>query len=117
MSTGKRGPRPAGTDTREAIVHAARKQFSEKGYQGTTLRGVGAAAGVDPRLVLHYFGNKQQLFMQSLELPLAPAAVIERLAAPGPSPPATPPEADSPGRQVSAVSRCRWCPAPGARTN
>ncbi len=84
MSTGKRGPRPAGTDTREAIVHAARKQFSEKGYQGTTLRGVGAAAGVDPRLVLHYFGNKQQLFMQSLELPLAPAAVIERLAAPGP---------------------------------
>ena len=84
MSSGKRGPKPAGTDTREAIIQAARKQFSEKGYQGTTLRGVGAAAGVDPRLVLHYFGNKQQLFMQSLELPLAPTEVVERLMAPGP---------------------------------
>ncbi len=84
MSSGKRGPKPAGTDTREAIVQAARRQFSDKGYQGTTLRSVGAAAGVDPRLVLHYFGTKQQLFVQSLELPTNPAVLLERLFAPGP---------------------------------
>jgi AcrR family transcriptional regulator len=84
MSSGKRGPKPAGTDTRDAIIEAARKQFSEKGYQGTTLRNVGAAAGVDPRLILHYFGSKQQLFVQSLELPIDPEMVLERLFAPGP---------------------------------
>jgi hypothetical protein len=39
---------------------------------------------VDPRLVLHYFGNKQQLFMRSIEPPADPEVVLERLFAPGP---------------------------------
>jgi AcrR family transcriptional regulator len=79
-----RGRRPAGSGTREAIVEAAREQFSERGYRGTTLRSVGSAAGVDPKLVLHYFGSKQQLFVQSLELPLDPDQVVGRLFEPGP---------------------------------
>jgi AcrR family transcriptional regulator len=84
MSKPNRGRRPAGSGTREAIIEAARVQFSERGYRGTTLRRVGTAAGVDPRLVLHYFGSKQQLFAQSLELPAEPDAIIEGLFAPGP---------------------------------
>jgi AcrR family transcriptional regulator len=76
--TRRRGPRPAGSDTREAILDAAREQFAESGYGRTTMRSVAAAAGVDPRLVTHYFGTKQELFMQSVRLPIDPDAFIAR---------------------------------------
>ncbi len=77
-TTKKRGPRPAGSDTREAILDAARDQFAENGYGRTTVRGVASAAGVDARLVTHYFGTKQELFMQSVRLPIDPDAFIAR---------------------------------------
>jgi AcrR family transcriptional regulator len=80
----RRGRRPAGSGTREAIINAARQQFGEFGYRRTTLRGVARLAGVDPRLVLHYFGSKKQLFLESVELPIDPATVFERLFEPGP---------------------------------
>jgi AcrR family transcriptional regulator len=79
MTRAKRGPRPAGTDTREAILEAAREQFSELGYRRATLRSVGAAAGVDPRLVLHYFGSKRDLFAQAVRLPVDPDALMSTL--------------------------------------
>jgi len=79
-----RGRRPAGSGTREAIIEEARRQFGERGYAGTTLRSVGSGAGVDPKLVLHYFGSKQGLFAQSVELPLPPELVLERVFAGGP---------------------------------
>jgi AcrR family transcriptional regulator len=72
----RRGPRPAGSDTREAILEAAGQQFGDMGYRHTTLRSVGAAAGVDPRLVLHYFGSKRQLFVESVRLPVDPELFI-----------------------------------------
>jgi AcrR family transcriptional regulator len=68
----KRGPRPAGSDTREAILEAARDQFAEHGYGRTTVRGVASGAGVDPRLVTHYFGSKRELFRESIRLPVDP---------------------------------------------
>ena len=68
--------RPAGeTGTRAAIVEAARAHFAAHGYDRTTLRGVAAAAGVDPALVLHYFGSKQRLFLSAVELPVDAATV------------------------------------------
>jgi AcrR family transcriptional regulator len=70
-----RGRRPGGTDTRGAIVAEARRQFGEAGYAPTTLRSVAAGAGVDPRLVLHYFGSKRGLFLEAVELPMDPSAV------------------------------------------
>ena len=76
--TKRRGPRPAGSDTREAILAAAREQFAQNGYGRTTMRGVASAAGVDARLVTHYFGSKQELFMQSVRLPIDPDAFIAR---------------------------------------
>lgn len=36
------------------------------------MRAVAADAGVDPSLVAHYFGTKQQLLVASLELPVNP---------------------------------------------
>jgi AcrR family transcriptional regulator len=70
--------RPAGGDsgTRDAIVAEARRRFSELGYGRTTLRGIARGAGVDPRLLLHYFGSKQELFTASVELPMPPEQVI-----------------------------------------
>lgn len=55
----------------------ARRQFSELGYGRTTLRGIARGAGVDPRLLLHYFASKQELFGASVELPIVPERVIE----------------------------------------
>ncbi len=75
----RRGPgRPTGdTGAREAIVEAARRQFGDVGYRRTSLRSIARAAGVDPRLLLHYFGSKQELFRQSVELPMDPEQVVE----------------------------------------
>jgi len=56
----------------------ARRQFGEAGYTPTTLRSVAAGAGVDPRLVLHYFGSKRGLFLEAVELPVDPSVVVER---------------------------------------
>lgn len=49
----------------ERILDAARMLFSERGFERTTIRGVGARAGVDPALVVHYFGNKEDLFSEA----------------------------------------------------
>jgi AcrR family transcriptional regulator len=69
--------RPAGSPpNREAILSAAREQFAERGYDGATIRGVAAAAGVDPALVHHYFGSKADLFAAALRLPMTPATVL-----------------------------------------
>jgi len=78
-----RGRRPAGSGTREAIAAAARHQFAEQGYPNTSLRSIAAEAGVDPRLVLHFFGSKQELFVAVVEFPFQPEAVFERVLGPG----------------------------------
>lgn len=66
----KLGRRPGESLTREAIAGAARRLFSERGYDGTTIRAVAAAAYVDPALVSHFFGSKQGLFTAVTELPI-----------------------------------------------
>ena len=83
MQDPKRAPRrrrgrPRGeTGTREAILEEARRQFSDLGYGRTTLRSIARGAAVDPRLLLHYFESKQELFAASVELPMEPEQVIE----------------------------------------
>ncbi|MPZ97249.1 MAG: TetR family transcriptional regulator [Propionibacteriales bacterium] len=67
-----RGRRPGGPDTRGEILSSARESFASKGFEGTTIRAVAAAAGVDPALVHHYFGTKDDLFIAALELPFDP---------------------------------------------
>ncbi|MFZ1177943.1 MAG: TetR family transcriptional regulator [Mycobacterium sp.] len=51
-----------GKVTRATILNAARSQFSAHGFERTTIRSVASAAGVDPALVMHYFGSKADLF-------------------------------------------------------
>ena len=73
---GRRGRRPAGEDTRGLITEAARSEFADKGYEGTSLRAVARVAGVDPALVHHYFDGKADLFAQSVVLTRVNPAVI-----------------------------------------
>jgi AcrR family transcriptional regulator len=63
------GRRPGSPDTREVILGAARNVFAQHGYDGATVRGVATQAGVDPALLYHYFGSKQQLFVAAMEIP------------------------------------------------
>ncbi|MFB1295498.1 TetR family transcriptional regulator [Mycobacterium sp. pW049] len=53
--------------TRADILEAARRRFGSEGYQATTLRGVASDVGVDPALIIRYFGNKQNLFAEAAE--------------------------------------------------
>ncbi|MET7324754.1 TetR family transcriptional regulator [Streptomyces sp. NPDC005549] len=74
--TTRRRGRPPGTesgDTRDRILVTAREEFSERGYEKTSVRGIAKAAGVDPALVHHYFGTKEQVFEAAIEVAFAPA--------------------------------------------
>jgi len=51
-----------GEATRATILATARSQFGDHGFERTTIRSVASAAGVDPALVMHYFGSKAELF-------------------------------------------------------
>lgn len=81
--SGRRGRRPGDSGTREAILDAARARFSAQGFRAATVRAIAGDAGVDPALVMHYFGTKQGLFVAAMEFPLDPAEVVPRLVAPG----------------------------------
>jgi AcrR family transcriptional regulator len=70
------GRRPGQTETREQILAAARGLFAEQGYEGTTIRGIAAAAEVNPALIHHFFGSKEQVFAASLDLPIDPTVVV-----------------------------------------
>jgi AcrR family transcriptional regulator len=80
-SAGRRtGRRPGPGNSREAIAAAARAQFAEVGYDRATIRSIAAAAGVDPALVMRFFGSKEALFRDVMALPAAAADALERLA-------------------------------------
>ena len=71
------GRRSGESTARDDILEAARKLFSNNGFDRTTLRQVADSAGVDPALISHYFGNKRGLFVAAVEFPSDPAAVLE----------------------------------------
>lgn len=62
-------PRATSADRQGQIVKAAAKLFSKLGYEKTTIRLVAERAGVDPKLVMHYFGSKETLFAATMKLP------------------------------------------------
>jgi AcrR family transcriptional regulator len=80
---GRTGRRPGTGGTQEKILAAARSHFAEAGYDSATIRGIAGAAGVDPALILHYFGSKEGIFRAAVNVPLDPAEFIPRLLEPG----------------------------------
>lgn len=57
--------------TRERLIMAARRAFSERGFERTTVREIAADAGVNPALINRYFGGKEQLFAEAVSIDLA----------------------------------------------
>jgi len=64
--------------SRELLLVAATELFSERGYEGTTIREVGVRAGVDAALIARYFGSKAQLFREAVVDPLVLVLEMEK---------------------------------------
>jgi AcrR family transcriptional regulator len=79
--TRRPGRRPGPSSSREDILAAARVMFGDRGYDRASIRAIAGEAGVDPALVHHFFGTKEELFAAAMELPLDPAAIIPTLLA------------------------------------
>jgi AcrR family transcriptional regulator len=56
--------------TRAAILAAARQRFAADGYERATIRAIAADAGIDPALVMRYYGDKAGLFARAAEFDL-----------------------------------------------
>jgi len=77
----KRVGRRAGTpETREQIAAAARSLFATLGYERATFRAIAAEAGVDPALVVHFYGTKESLFLEVMQLPPQVSDAIVQIA-------------------------------------
>ena len=63
------GRRPGSTASRQKILEVARLAFPANGYAGTSLRGIARDAGVDPSLIVQFFGSKAGLFGAVVEWP------------------------------------------------
>ena len=75
------GRRPGVSTTRAEMLDAARTLFGTHGYDNTTIRMVGEAAGVDSALVVRTFGGKEALFLAAVEWPWDPAVIVPTVAA------------------------------------
>lgn len=82
--------RHEGSDTRNHLLKAAAKEFSERGYKGASLRQICSASGVTTGALYFFFENKEDLFrnvvkpvmdplaqtlIHSIERQLTPAAI------------------------------------------
>jgi len=64
--------------TRERILDAALAEFAEGGFAGARIQSIALRAGVNVRMLYHYFGDKEELFRAILrrrlnERPVEPA--------------------------------------------
>jgi AcrR family transcriptional regulator len=75
MTAPKHRPRNAAA-TREAILESAIRSFARSGYDGVGVREIAGDAGVTAMMVNRYFGSKEQLFAEAVEVSFAPPAVI-----------------------------------------
>jgi AcrR family transcriptional regulator len=99
LSEARRGRKAAATRdperTSAAILAAATHEFSDKGYGGARIDAIAARARANKRMIYHYFGSKERLYLAVLEsayvnirtaeaemrlADLEPMAAIEQLA-------------------------------------
>ena len=63
--------------TRAAILDAARRRFAADGFQKATIRAIAADAGIDPSMVMRYYGNKDGLFAAAVDVDLGLADIAD----------------------------------------
>jgi AcrR family transcriptional regulator len=83
MNSRPLGRRPGVSTTRQQILAAAREHFARHGFDGTSVRAVAGAAGVDPALVRRFFGTKEDLLVAALTAAMSPAERLEEALTPG----------------------------------
>ncbi|MFG3286503.1 TetR family transcriptional regulator [Streptomyces sp. NPDC048111] len=64
------GPRRTSGVTKAAILDAARERFAADGYERATIRAIAREVGIDPSMVMRYFGTKENLFTAASEIRL-----------------------------------------------
>jgi AcrR family transcriptional regulator len=79
------GPRDERGVLAARILDQARAAFAEFGYAGTTIRAIARAADVDPALVHHYYGTKENL-LDAATTP--PQSFLEQIITAWQTPPA-----------------------------
>jgi len=72
-----RKPRNA-DKTRRLILETATRVFAERGYAGTPLREILVATGINKRMIYHYFGDKDGLYLAVLEATYEAIRVAEQ---------------------------------------
>jgi AcrR family transcriptional regulator len=68
--TGTEAPRRRSDVTRAAILDAARQRFASDGYERATVRAIAHEAGIDPSMVMRYYGSKEGLFAAVIDVEL-----------------------------------------------
>ena len=85
-------------DTRQALVDAARKLFTEQGYAATGTEEIVAAARVTRGALYHHFHDKTDLFravMEQIAREVAERLIDAELSRPPPRPARRQPPADA----------------------
>jgi len=91
-STGKTTPKQSpqrhrnAQATRQAILDSARLAFTRFGYDGVGVREIAKDAGVTAMLVNRYFGSKELLFQEVVEVTLSGPGVLSEIIKPGDDP-------------------------------
>lgn len=75
----RRGRRPGSESAKAQILASARSAFADLGYDRATIRLIARGADVDPALVHHFFGTKEELLAATLVLPIDPDYVLAAL--------------------------------------
>ncbi|MCL2535197.1 MAG: TetR family transcriptional regulator [Nocardiaceae bacterium] len=69
--------RAGSAHNRDAVQAAAAELFAEQGFAATGVRDIARHAGVDPALVIRYFGSKENLFVRTMTMSNAFVEVVE----------------------------------------
>jgi len=69
MATSPRAPRRTTAEVRKLVLDAAASLFAERGYAQTSMRDIGARAGISMSVLYRQFEGKDELFSATLVAP------------------------------------------------
>ncbi len=72
--------KPNAEATRKRILVAAHKEFTEVGLAGARVDRIAESAGVNKRMLYHYFGNKEELFREMMRRNLLELSEADNIA-------------------------------------
>jgi AcrR family transcriptional regulator len=100
----------ADSSTRDAILDAAERLFSDRGFARTTIKQIGSEAGVNSALLYYYFADKDQLYRDVLQRFVSRLVARTMTGSTGDGDPAARLRAFvAAGRRLAANPICRGC--------